>query len=1165
MRAMKVLQRSPMKSEKQIGIVGGWGRPMVCIACIIAILRASGAFASDGFPEVLLQENGGQGQIKFWYTATNSATVQRSVPIQPPNITDPLWRIKGTGEFNRLSSTATPESDLLIQYNEGSSGSLVGMWFLEGINRYKALVLPNQPGPHWAAVGAGDFNHDGNDDVVFQNRYGELTDRGMMAVWFMNSGGTMIGSALLNPMFPGGVANSGWDVKAVTDWNGDGHADLVFQHSSGYIALWLMIDTSVASPYFFTPISVESGSTIRGAGLVPPLSTTPLNGLLMASSAGQLKAWAGTSGTFPSLAVSPVPYSSAETYTNFSAVGLGSFNRLDYADSDYDGRSDIEEGVDGTDAFNPASVVGTRLARWTFNGTLNSTDGRAPISFTPNSLVTSANFDGQAFYGTGTQRVIYRDVESGSNRSANLNTKSGTIRLFYKPDWNGPSPGGTTELRLLEMGPFSLSVLPDGNLELRNADVSVGSVGACVVKGKPTWFSTPDWYEIGVSYSPNVYDCLITVNGVLVDSLASAGVIAFPHFTVRTNGLCIGNSADGTKPARGLIDEVETFNYPMKIGELSRLWEGISATVLPGAAPGLRIAWSPGIGPDTGGLMPTVLRRKDGETSFVTTIPAPSGYANYVDDTTVVPGQRYEYKVGARYFLGGVGMTNGLPLTSARGRMILVPAANLWTDLSSGILATDYTAFKRGLVGDGWDVVETAPQPVHPSGYDWCVAGSAANLSYKSNLLATKNAILALRDSARQNLILLLGHVTVPYSGTIAEDGHVDCGDYHTGAWPADSFYGVSASWFGINDSLNAFSTSCGSAVLNNYSGDGKFDDNTFAASTLSARIEMPVGRIDLSGMTAFASSETGLMQRYFQKVNGYRALNSPYYGSIPRKMTTGLFFGEGGGSSGGLINQQLYRQSRRISNGLFGTEPSAITYGDIFTNNIPSLWATMGGYGAFDAIRNLDNPGRTSTQELASNTKQAKALFLMLDGSWSVDWNGNNGTNNFLKAVLSMNIYGLSAQWSHLGATLWDTLSLGAGDTLADSMLRTITRNELKPTQSVRATFILGDPSLRTLWSSPPGNVRKDMSYSGSGRKVLWDTPMIVTGTGLTYHVFRAAAGSMTYSSFSYLGTTTSTSFTDTGAASPPYSYWIRASTTVTTGSGSFVDLGQAGFGEVN
>lgn len=1164
---MNVFQRSPMKNEKQSGVRGGSVRLMVCLGCLLVILGGACAVASDTFPEVLLQENGGQGRIKFWYTDTTSPTVQRGVSIQPPSVAVPTWKIKGVGEFNRLASTATPELDLLMQYNEGTSGSSVAMWYLEGISRYKALVLPNLLGPDWAAVGAGDFNHDGNDDVVFQNRYGALSDRGMMAVWFMDNAGNRIGSSLLNPMFPGGITNSGWEIKAVTDWNGDGHADLIFQHTTNSIVLWLMTNTTVSSILPFNPGMIEAGSTIRGAGLMPPLMTLPpqYKGLLTTSSTGQPKAWAGVPGTSPSLAASAVPYSTADPYTGFSAVGLGSFNQLDYADSDYDGRSDVEEAADGTDPFNPDSVVRTRLARWTFNGTLNTTDGRAPLSFTPNSLVPSNNFDGQAFAGTGTQRVIYRDVESSANRSANINTKSGTIRLFYRPSWSGSSPGGTTELRLLEMGEFKLSVLPDGSLELRDSAVTGVAGGAAVVKCLPAWGLTPDWYEIGISYSPNAYDCLITVNGALGGSLTSTGVVAFPHFSVRTNGLCIGNSADGTKPALGLIDEVETYNYPMKVGELSRLWESVSATVLPGPTPGLRITWSPGIGPDTGGLLPTVQRRNDGDTTFSITIPSPTGYATYVDDTTVVPGQRYEYRIGARYFLGGVGMTNGLPISSARGRMILVPASNLWTDLSSGTLATDYAAFKRGLVGDGWDVVESAPQPVHPSGYDWCVTGSAANLSYKSNLLATKNAILALRDPAKRNVVLLIGHVTVPYSGTIAEDGHnLLCTDYHVGAWPSDSFYGVSASWFGSADSGSAFDVNCGTAVLNNYPGDGKYDDNTFTNSVLTSRLEMPVGRIDLSGMTAFSSSEQGLMLRYLQKLNGYRNLSSPYYNNIPKRMTAGLFFGE---DVQGMTNvhRQLYRQSRRISNGLFGAEPSSHTYGDIFTNNIPSLWATMGGYGAFDAIRNFDNPGRTSTQELATNTKQAKALFFMLDGSWSVDWNGNNGTNNFLKAVLSMNIYGLSAQWSHYGATLWDTLSLGAGDTLADSMLRTITRNELKPTQSVRTTFILGDPSLRTLWSSPPGNVRKDASYSGSGRKVLWDTPTIVTGTGLTYHVFRSAVGSMTYSSFSYLGSTSGTAFTDTGAASPPYTYWIRASATVTTGSGSFVDPGQAGSGIIN
>ena len=305
-----------------------------------------------------------------------------------------------------------------------------------------------------------------------------------------------------------------------------------------------------------------------------------------------------------------------------------------------------------------------------------------------------------------------------------------------------------------------------------------------------------------------------------------------------------------------------------------------------------------------------------------------------------------------------------------------------------------------------------------------------------------------------------------------------------------------------------------------------------------------------------------GLLQRYFQKVNGYRSLSAPYHNIIPKRMTTGVFFNDVGLPDD---NKSLIRQSRRVSNGLFGTDPLTQNYGDIFTNNVPSLWSVMGSHGAPDAIRHDDPIGRTSTGQLALNFRRAKSHFLILSGSWFGDWNGNNGQNNFLKAVLGMNTYGLSVQWTRVGATSWDTLSLGSGDSSAHVMLRTIQRNLLIPNHSVRTTFILGDPSLRTLWSSPVLNVRKDASYTGTGRQILWDPPSIQFGSNPSYHVFRGNPGSLAYSSFVYVGSTTSTSIVDASATGTPNTYWIRRESTVPTGSGSFVDFGQAGWADIN
>ena len=201
-----------------------------CLALIVLTSFNCKVEAADDFPEVLLQETVSPGRIKFWYSDTTSPTVLHSVSIQPPNIIDLAWRIKGLGDFNRPTPTSTPEVDLLLQYAEGATNSMLGIWHMEGLNRYGASLIDFDDLNAWGAVGAGDFNFDGNSDVLLQVRPG-FPSAGMMAVWYLNNNAQYTGFGWINPVYPGGVANSGWTIKAVTDWNSDGHSDIIFQHS----------------------------------------------------------------------------------------------------------------------------------------------------------------------------------------------------------------------------------------------------------------------------------------------------------------------------------------------------------------------------------------------------------------------------------------------------------------------------------------------------------------------------------------------------------------------------------------------------------------------------------------------------------------------------------------------------------------------------------------------------------------------------------------------------------------------------------------------------------------------------------------------------------------------------------------------------------------------
>ncbi len=90
-------------------------------------------------------------------------------------------------------------------------------------------VSPN-PGAAWRAVGTGDFNGDGDADILWQS-----TNTGQAAIWEMN-GSTLIDGGSVTPN-PG----LGWQAVGTGDFNGDGLSDILWQNTStGQAAIWDM-------------------------------------------------------------------------------------------------------------------------------------------------------------------------------------------------------------------------------------------------------------------------------------------------------------------------------------------------------------------------------------------------------------------------------------------------------------------------------------------------------------------------------------------------------------------------------------------------------------------------------------------------------------------------------------------------------------------------------------------------------------------------------------------------------------------------------------------------------------------------------------------------------------------------------------------------------------
>jgi hypothetical protein len=101
-----------------------------------------------------------------------------------------------------------------------------------------SMATVGNPGSAWRAIGAGDFNGDGNADILFQNI------NGTPMIWEMNGTSIATSATLPNP----GITNI---AIGTSDFNGDGNADILFQNINGTPLIWDMNGSSIMSTTTF--------------------------------------------------------------------------------------------------------------------------------------------------------------------------------------------------------------------------------------------------------------------------------------------------------------------------------------------------------------------------------------------------------------------------------------------------------------------------------------------------------------------------------------------------------------------------------------------------------------------------------------------------------------------------------------------------------------------------------------------------------------------------------------------------------------------------------------------------------------------------------------------------------------------------------------------------
>ncbi len=193
---------------------------------------ARGDFDGDGAPEIVFESE--LGQLAAWFMGGTNFRFARF--FSPDFSSDPAWKVVGSGDFDLDGNV-----DLLFEHRNGS----LAVWLLEGTTlKRSALVAKGRAqGEAWKVVAVADFNADGKTDVLFQ------LDTGGLVVWFLDRL-DLITATFFDPLRS---KTSGWRVMGGADFDRDGGADLILQHTDGSLALWYLKGASLVSGELLSP------------------------------------------------------------------------------------------------------------------------------------------------------------------------------------------------------------------------------------------------------------------------------------------------------------------------------------------------------------------------------------------------------------------------------------------------------------------------------------------------------------------------------------------------------------------------------------------------------------------------------------------------------------------------------------------------------------------------------------------------------------------------------------------------------------------------------------------------------------------------------------------------------------------------------------------------
>ena len=435
-----------------------------------------------------------------------------------------------------------------------------------------------------------------------------------------------------------------------------------------------------------------------------------------------------------------------------------------------------------------------------------------------------------------------------------------------------------------------------------------------------------------------------------------------------------------------------------------------------------------------------------------------------------------------------------VPALESRGSILLVEESSI-----SDALSAEISQLRTDCILDGWKVKQLTVNANTP-------------------VTSVRNSIQQIwQNTPDLTAVYLLGHVPVPFSGDIFPDTHFE----HQGAWAADTYYGeMNGNW--TDNSVDR--TTAFFEHNHNVPGDGKFDQDA-----IPTKMELQVGRVDLSNLPAFSLNEIELTRNYLIKAHNFKT------GAVNFERRA-------------LVDDNFMQQfAAPAASGFRNFAPmfgaTNIDEIDFLTNlsNSSYLWAYGCGSGS-----HISCEGVATTQEIASSN--LRNVFTMLFGSQFGDWHYEN---NILRAPLAQGST-LTNCWA--GSPAWTFHHMAMGYPIGYSALRTMNAdiNDYLPGPQLVHLGLMGDPTLR-LHPVQSASVYS-VDTENNQNTISWNPPPGEDYVG--FYVYKSETLNGDYNRISN-EIVTENSFTDTNPIVGNNVYMVRTVKLESSGSGTYYNLG--------